>query len=60
MVLTALNITLSMLKYIEKLRDRAIEPTRHANFGNKNIVVRIRKEEGSGHFGSNDNVDRLI
>jgi len=36
------------LKYIEKLRNKAKEPTRLPNFYEKNIVVNI---EDSGHFG---------
>jgi protease II len=43
----------STLKFIEKLRDFAIEPTRVPHFGNKNIVVQINKD--GGHFGSSDN-----
>jgi protease II len=43
------------LKFVEKLRDRAADLTRMPNFGNKNIVVRIRKDESAGHFGSADN-----
>ena len=48
-----------ILKFIEKLRERALEPTRMPNFGNKNIVVRIEREESSGHFGSVDNNENL-
>jgi|LauGreDrversion4_2_1035121.scaffolds.fasta_scaffold25214_6 oligopeptidase B len=41
------------LKFIEKLRDLAMTPTRFPDFGNKNIVVRLNKE--GGHFGDADN-----
>jgi len=49
----------SALKFIEKLRDRALEPKKMPNFGDKNIVMRIEREEGSGHFGSVDNNENL-
>jgi len=45
----------SALKFVEKLRERALTPTRIPNFGNKNIVVRVDREEANGHFGSVDN-----
>jgi oligopeptidase B len=41
------------LKYIAKLREVAKVPTKQPNFGQSNIVVRIKKE--GGHFGSLDN-----
>jgi len=43
----------STLKYIAKLREVAKVPTKQPNFGQSNIVVRIKKE--GGHFGSLDN-----
>lgn len=45
------------LKFVEKLRDLAKTPTKHPNFGNKNIVVRINKE--GGHFGNIENEENL-
>jgi oligopeptidase B len=45
------------LKFIEKLRDMAKEPTRFPDFGGKNIVVRLSKE--GGHFGAVDNDTNL-
>jgi len=47
------------LKFIEKLRDLASEPTRMPNFGNKNIVCHLQKEN-IGHFGSTDNEYNLL
>jgi hypothetical protein len=47
------------LKFVEKMRDRAMDPTRLPDFGNKNFVVRIRDQAGSGHFGSSDNGENL-
>ena len=47
------------LKFVEKLRERALAPTRIPDFGNKNIVIRIEREEGHGHFGSTDNSENL-
>lgn len=32
------------LKFVEKMRDRAMDPTRMPDFGNKNFVVRIRDQ----------------
>jgi len=40
----------SILKFVEKFRDLAQEPTRVPHFGNNNMVVRINEE--GGHFGS--------
>lgn len=48
----------STLKYIAKLRELAVVPSRQANFGQSNIVVRIKKD--GGHFGSVNNQDNLI
>jgi len=47
----------STLKYVAKLRELAAIPSRQANFGQSNIVVRIKKE--GGHFGSVDNQENL-
>jgi protease II len=44
------------LKYIEKLRKKAKEPTRIPNFLEKNICVKIYE---SGHFGHINNDDAL-
>ena len=49
----------SALKFIEKLRDRALTPEKMPNFGDKNIIMRIEREESSGHFGSVDNNENL-
>lgn len=40
-------------KFIEKLRDLALDPKKQPDFSAKNIVVRINKD--NGHFGSTDN-----
>jgi protease II len=48
----------STLKYIAKLRELAKPPTKQPNFGQNNIVVRIRKE--GGHFGSVNNDENLV
>lgn len=47
----------STLKYINKLRDVAKTPTNQPNFGQNNIVVKIKQE--GGHFGSVENNDNL-
>lgn len=47
------------LKFIEKLRDYAQEPTRLPHFGDKNIICQINKE-GAGHFGLADNAQNII
>lgn len=47
------------LKFIEKLRDFAKEPSRMPHFGNNNIVCKIHKDANMGHFGSNDNTKNL-
>jgi oligopeptidase B len=41
------------LKFIERMRDMALNPTRFPDFGDKNIVVKLNRDEG--HFGSHDN-----
>ena len=46
------------LKFIEKLRDYSMEPTRMPDFGDNNIVVQINKKE-IGHFGAVDNSKNL-
>jgi protease II len=48
----------STLKYIAKLRELARPPAKQANFGQNNIVVRLKKE--GGHFGSVSNHENLI
>lgn len=47
------------LKFLEKIRDLATEPTRAPHFGNKNIVCKVSRD-GAGHFGSHDNEVNLI
>jgi len=44
-------------KFIEKLRDLAKDPKRFPDFGMKNIVVNINKNDG--HFGSIENNENL-
>ena len=45
------------LKFIEKLRDLAMDPQRFPDFGNKNIVARLNND--AGHFGTTDNETNL-
>ena len=47
----------STLKFIEKLRDFSIDPTRMPHFGNRNIICKVNKD--GGHFGSHDNETNL-
>lgn len=47
----------STLKFIEKLRDLAVEPQRQPHFGSNNIVCKINKD--GGHFGSSENDTNL-
>lgn len=48
----------SVLKFIERLRAEAYEPTRMPNFGDKNILAQISTD--GGHFGSTDNNKNLV
>lgn len=47
------------LKFIEKIRDLAQKPQQFPDFGNKNIVCKLEKKEGSSHFGDVDNETNL-
>lgn len=47
------------LKFIEKLREFASEPTRMPNFGDKNIVCHLQKDN-TGHFGAVDDSKNLL
>ena len=47
------------LKFVQKLRDLAQEPTAFPDFHSKNIVCRLINEEGAGHFGSLENDTNL-
>jgi protease II len=46
------------LKFIEKLRHLAKSPS-YPDLWEKNIVLRLMNEEGTGHFGAVDNDENL-